>query len=186
MAADERQNGGRQKRRFGKKHLEQFTRNAAGEYEYTGTVHRFEGDGSAWRGHLRRMWCYAGSGAVLALAAGMLPYATERAQFHVFLPYIGAFIAHIVLVWKLGRITNREGVLRSYIVEETIPYFRPCAFTALILHLVQIAAIAVDLVQKKVRTSGPHVAVLMVLLALSALCMFAAAREGKKSAFYLT
>ena len=169
----------RKKRSFGRRHVHNIEKTADGSYSYTGPHMVFSEEWEPWKQTLFRLWRASGCGTALTIAAGMFPYETSGSGFHILLPYAGALILQIMILWKLGRIAMSGGRIRSYVYQETVTRFRPLAIAAVALLLIRVGATAVDAARGVIRTGMRTVAVEIALLCGAVLCvgLFAALQK---------
>lgn len=108
-----------EKRRGRRSYLEDFQKDVNGEYQYRGTMYRYEG--RLPYGKLRlRLWLCCGFGAALVLAVNCLPGITANAPAYVTLPSMLGVLAACVAVWTLGRWSYHGQPLREYVYEQTV------------------------------------------------------------------
>ena len=104
-------------RPFRRAYLEDFHRNVAWEYIYTGPTH-------AWaspRGKsLAKLWLCAVVGLAAALAAGCVPDCRMEQQPWALAPYMLALLFAGVQVWKLYRLTDGGDPVRDYVWKASV------------------------------------------------------------------
>ena len=110
-----------EKKRKGRKaYLNDFHKNARGEYEYQGAVYEWKGEKGGLCKELILRWILCISMLIVLIAAGCLdaPGATNR--FYVVLPYTISFVFGISTVWGVWRLFSGGNPLRSYIYDASI------------------------------------------------------------------
>lgn len=170
-------------KRFRGRELSHFVRGENGELIYNGPHVRYDGSIDRWRSLLTRLWILGGGGLLFCMASGMLPYSTSRAHFHVFLSYAAALITQVVLVWKLGRASDKEGRLRSYVFEETLAVIPRLALVSLVFHALHLLALAFDAASGVILGSLSEVVASAVCCAVSILCLVGLFRMRKSLVF---
>ena len=99
-------------------YLDDFEKDLNGNYQYRGAHYRYAGVRPHGRA-LALLWLLCGGGAVLTVAAGVLPGATARAPIYLLLPYMAALVLALYTVVLLVRFTRGGARLRAYIHEQT-------------------------------------------------------------------
>lgn len=121
--AENRKNGGDTK--TGKKknrraYLNDFYRDAAGSYVYSGKLYTYCGQRLTLRGALARLWGLAGGALCALLVCGVVPAPAMMGTPYVVLPYAAALCAAASMCWALGRLTGAGDPLREYVYEQTV------------------------------------------------------------------
>ena len=73
-------------------YLDDFEKDLNGNYQYRGAHYHYKGAKSRGRA-LAGLWVLCGGGAVLVVAAGLVPGATAYAPFWLLLPYMAGLLA---------------------------------------------------------------------------------------------
>ncbi len=170
----------KKRRIFGKKNLEQFERDTSGSYVYTGEYRRFAGSEAERKRAIALLWIFGAASLLCTVLAGILPYITTRAQFHIFLPYALSLILLIAVLWKLGRITTGGDSLRRYVFEETVKRLPGLVYAAMVFRAIHLAAIGVDAVSRVILTPAPYVLCIVLLAAAGLIFLIAFDRIRKK------
>lgn len=105
------------KRRGRRAYLDDFQKNAAGEYIYTGKTYAW---GSDRKRSLLRLWLFAGAALCAAVAGGCIPGTGMDGRAYVVLPYVLALIGAFSLCWGVGRLTDGGEPLRGYVYDATV------------------------------------------------------------------
>lgn len=124
------------KRRSRKAYLEDFHRNARGDFEYHGAYYRYLPQTTSkvsrqaahpllrmtrsYAGALALLWSLGGLELLAAVAVGCIPAAGMGNAFYVILPYAGLFAASVSLIWLLGRLSAGGNPLREYVYLATV------------------------------------------------------------------
>lgn len=117
-----------------KKHayLDDFEKDLNGNYQYRGAYYHYTGTVPRGRA-LARLWLLCGGGAVLVVAAGMVPGATASAPAVLLLPYMVGVLAAGYVLYNLGRMTAGGDPLRAYMYEQTTQKLPGCCRVASVL-----------------------------------------------------
>ena len=99
-------------------YLDDFEKDLNGNYQYRGAHYHYKGTKSRGRA-LAGLWVLCGGGAVLVVAAGLVPGATAYAPFWLLLPYMAALVLALYAVVLLVRLTRGGARVRAYIHEQT-------------------------------------------------------------------
>ncbi|MBR6917842.1 MAG: hypothetical protein IKN38_06620 [Clostridia bacterium] len=105
---------GKKKRRR-RSYLADFTKDATGNYRYTGTVYKFDGGDD----ERRRLFVTLGALTVLSVALAtaqeFLPGTKMNNTFYVILPWLFQFLSSITVTWAYVRTAYGGANLREYI-----------------------------------------------------------------------
>lgn len=100
-------------------YLDDFSRNASGEYIYTGALYARK-DGMTRSAQLLRLWVSGGILAASVAARGCIPAAGMVNCFYVLIPYIGELICTVSVIWAIIRQTANKEPLREYVYNATV------------------------------------------------------------------
>ena len=107
----------KKKRPFRRAYLEDFHRNVAGEYIYTGPTHTWVSP----RGKsLAKLWLCGIGGLVAALAAGCIPDCRMEQRPWALIPYVLALLFAGIQIWKLYRLTDGGDPVRDYVWKASV------------------------------------------------------------------
>ena len=107
------------KTRRGREYLNDFRKDVNGSYLYQGSYRRYTGS-MPYGKLLGLLWALCGGALAALAAAGMVSAPGAMQQFYVLLPYAGALVASISMVWALARMSRGGARLRSYVHDETV------------------------------------------------------------------
>ncbi len=111
----------RQKKKKGRRaYLNDFYKDASGQYVYGGNLYRYCGEGKTRRRLLSELWLLCGGGALAVLIGGCLPAPGMSGCFYVLLPYAGCLVTAVSALWALGQLTGGGDPLREYTYEVTV------------------------------------------------------------------
>jgi hypothetical protein len=109
-----------EKKKGRRAYLNDFRKNAAGEYLYTGDHYQFVPEGKTRRRFLAEQWLFCGGLLIASVLSGCIP-ATGMANCpYVILPYVVGFVSAVSLCWGLGRLTAGGDPLRAYVYEASV------------------------------------------------------------------
>lgn len=101
-------------------YLNDFHRNLAGEYVYSGAHYALSG-GGAERAALRRsLWALTALLAAAAVLSGCFPAPGMRGCFYVILPYVGELICTFLTVWGVVRLGADWTAVREYVYDRSV------------------------------------------------------------------
>lgn len=106
-------------------YLNDFQKNIAGEYIYTGAHYAFEGEKRDWKKKLLRLWLYTVVMSVAVLAVGCIPVAGMMNTFYVILPFAATLASVFSVVWAMCRLSAGGAVLREYVYKATVLQVKP-------------------------------------------------------------
>lgn len=107
-------------RRKRRAYLDQFTKNAAGEYIYEGGHYTFQDTGKSRKRALTELWLLVGGGTAMVLAGGCIPAPGVGSCPYVLVPYVAALIASFSCVWSLGQLTAGGDPMREYVYHDSV------------------------------------------------------------------
>ena len=111
---------GDKKRRGRRAHLNDFYRDVAGNYVYTGTCYVCRAADGERTALLRRLWLLTAVLAAAVLAGGCISAPGMDRCFYVLLPYAAQIGVTGSIVWAVARWQVREYPLREYIYRATV------------------------------------------------------------------
>lgn len=149
-------------------YLDDFEKDLNGNYQYRGAHYHYAGEQSRGRA-LAGLWALCGGGAVLVVAAGLVPGATAYAPFWLLLPYMAGLLAAVYAVYLLVRLTAGGDPLRAYIHEQTVQKLPGSCTLAAVLAAITAAA---QLVQLALLRQSVPTRLLFVLLQAAAAAAF--------------
>lgn len=134
----------KKKRRGRRAYLEDFHRNVAGEYIYTGQTHAWK----APRGKtLRKLWLCAIAAIGAAVAAGCVPNTGMERRVWALIPYVLMLISSGVQGWLLYKLTDGGDPVRDYVWKASVPRLPAAgivtgilAFTSIVTEIANIFA----------------------------------------------
>lgn len=100
-------------------YLEDFQKNVAGEYVYTGEYYVYQERGKSRRRALAELWLLCGLLAAAAVGAGCVPD-LWMGRPYLILPYAAGLAAAASLCWGLGRLSAGGDPLRAYVYQQTV------------------------------------------------------------------
>ncbi len=108
-----------------REYLNDFYRDVSGEYQYTGTIRRYQSELS-WHDAALRIGVLAGIIATAMIAVGLIPAPsmTGMGSFYVILPYILELVGVFLSVWAAIRLIAGGEELRNYVYEATVGKIR--------------------------------------------------------------
>lgn len=122
---------GKKKRRGRRAYLEDFQRTASGDYVYTGPSYTCSEERMSYRRSMAVRWALSGGGAVMAVLGGTIPAPGMSNCPYVLLPYVGALLSAVSVVWAVARMAYWGNPLREYVYEKTAAALPVrCALTA--------------------------------------------------------
>ena len=95
--------------------LEHVTRNAAGEFIYTGDWHAYSGTVPRKR-LICELWGLCGVAAALLLVSGFLPAPGLIGSWYVQIPYVLSLGALLSVLWALGRLSLAGDPIRESVL----------------------------------------------------------------------
>lgn len=98
-----------------KSSLEQYQRNAAGEYIYTGKYFTCTADGTTRRRTLFQLWLLMGAMAGGSVAVGLFPAPGTTNTFYVLIPMVAEIILAMSCLWALGQLSAGGEPLKEYV-----------------------------------------------------------------------
>lgn len=120
---------------FGKRdYLSDFHMTASGAYVYGGSLWRYIGEES-YKKFITKAWLLALFSLFLTIGGGLLPAAGMSHHFYVVLPYAGAVIFEVCIVWALVQM-GRTGELKNYEYERSARVMPARTFTAIAFTIV--------------------------------------------------
>ena len=125
-------------------YLDDFEKDLSGNYQYRGAHYHYAGEQPRSKA-LAGLWALCGGGAVLVVAAGLVPGATASAPFWLLLPYMAGLLAAVYAVYLLVRLTASGDPLRAYIHEQTVKKLPGSCMLAAVLAAITAAAQLVQL-----------------------------------------
>lgn len=152
----------KKKRHFRRAYLEDFHRNVAGEYIYSGPTHRW----ASPRGkNLRLLWLCGGVALCAALAGGCVPGCAMERYFWSLIPYVLTLLFSGIQLWKLYRLTEGGDPVRDYVWTATV---KPLPVLNILTAIFAGVAAAAELVNLflPVFTGRIYAAILYILLEL--------------------
>lgn len=151
----------KKKRRGRHSYLEDFQKNAAGEYIYTGLLHHYQDRGLSRTRALAMLWVLAVGMAAAALCAGCVPAAGMQNTVYVLLPYVCGLISAATVIYGLCRLTAGGDPLRDYVYRATVTQFR---LRIILVMVFSGAALVGDLVYLALHGVGDRLAGTLVFL----------------------
>lgn len=127
----------------GKSYLSEFTRNADGEYVYTGAY--YTPDGDAKKTDVRLSVLFAVS-LLAVLGSGCVNAAGLSNTFYVILPYIGEVAAMFSLGWNTVRLVKQSEKVRAYVYSAVRGRLPTSALAMSVFALLGLAGSAVFLI----------------------------------------
>lgn len=101
--------------------LEDFKKNAAGEYVYTGNIYRFSGSEKERRTLLFRLCSGAAVMVVLWIVGGCIPVAGLVDCFYTVIPYfVGVLVGVVTVAWGVVRLLCAGKNVREYVYNATV------------------------------------------------------------------
>ncbi len=112
---------GEEKRKKGRRaHLGGFAPTAAGEYVYTGSHYAYVEQGAGFKRFLTVQWALALGCLGCAVGSGCVSGPGMGNTFYVIVPWAGALIAAVSVVWAVARMAYWGTPLRDYVYEKTV------------------------------------------------------------------
>ena len=111
---------GEKKRQGRRAHLNDFYRDVAGNYVYTGTCYVCRAADGERAALLRRLWLLTAVMAAAVVAGGCISAPGMSRCFYVLLPYMIALVAAISCLWTIGELTGGGDPLRQYVHDATV------------------------------------------------------------------
>lgn len=111
---------GEKKRRGRRAHLNDFYRDVAGNYVYTGTCYVCRAAEQERTALLRRLWLLTAVLAAAVLAGGCISAPGMDRCFYVLLPYAAEVGLIGSVVWAMTRWQAREYPMREYVYKATV------------------------------------------------------------------
>ncbi len=161
-------------------YLDDFEKDLNGNYQYRGAHYHYAGEqprGKAMTG----LWALCGGGAVLVVAAGLVPGATAYAPFWLLLPYMAGLLAAVYAVYLLVRLTAAGNPLRAYIHEQTVQKLPGSCMLAAVLAAITAAA---QLVQLALAGQSLPARLVFTLLQAAAVAAYVLANKRFKALKY--
>ena len=109
-------------------YLDDYKKNAAGEYEYTGRYVAFVGTEAERRGLVIRLIALCAAGFAAGVICGCIPAAGMDNCFYVLLPYAAALCACFRTLWAAGRLAVHKEPLKEYVHAATVKRIVPWAW----------------------------------------------------------
>lgn len=100
--------------------LEQFQKNAAGDYVYTGKHYGFVSGEKSRKRALVELWVLSGAMGACSLGAGMFPAPGTVNTFYVLIPMAAAMISAMAALWALGQLSAGGDPLKEYVYEASV------------------------------------------------------------------
>lgn len=132
----------KKKRPFRKAYLDDFHRNVAGEYIYTGPTRAW---GSPRGRTLRRLWPLALLALAAAVAGGCIPGCGMEQYPWSLVPYTVTLVLSFVQAWKLYKLTEGGDPVREYVWKSSAGWLPPLGLLTAASALVTAAAELVNL-----------------------------------------
>ena len=123
-------------------YLNDYKKNAAGEYVYTGRVYAL-GDGKRYRAALSAL---AFGAAAVAVGSGCINAAGLSNTFYVILPYIGEIAAVFVLCWNTVRLLTAGQQIKAHVRDALEKYLPPAALALIVCSAAGLIASPVFLI----------------------------------------
>lgn len=123
-------------------YLNDYKKNAAGEYVYTGRVYVL-GDGKRYR---RMLSALAFGAAAVAVGSGCINAAGLSNTFYVILPYIGEIAAVFVLCWNTVRLLTAGQQVKAHVRDALEKYLPPAALALIVCSAAGLIASPVFLI----------------------------------------
>ncbi|MGM9521395.1 MAG: hypothetical protein ACI3VB_02835 [Oscillospiraceae bacterium] len=111
---------GEKKRRGRRAYLDDFVKNAAGEYVYTGAHYSLSGGKAAFKKAAALICAASAVIAGLIIACGCIPAAGMDNCFYVIIPYAAGLISAGSVVWAACRLASGGNPMREYVYEATV------------------------------------------------------------------
>ena len=111
---------GEKKRRGRRAHLNDFYRDVAGNYVYTGTCYVCRAAEQERTALLRRLWLLTAVLAAAVLAGGCISAPGMDRCFYVLLPYAAEVGLTGSVVWAMTRWQAREYPMREYVYHDSV------------------------------------------------------------------
>jgi len=110
-----------QKKKGRRAHLNSFSRDVSGEFQYTGQYRRYAG-AVPYKQAMNKVTLLTAGLCLAIFAMSMLPAPSMlgTGNYYVILPYIGELICAALSAWAAIRMTNGGQSLRSYVYEATV------------------------------------------------------------------
>lgn len=163
------------KNRRGREYLNDFRKDVNGSYLYQGSYRSYAGSMPYGR-LLGLLWVLCGGALAALAAAGMVPAPGAMQQFYVLLPYAGALVASISVVWALARMSRGGARLRSYVYEETAAKLPLRCLLAGVFAALAAAGECIDVFLNGGQNAIQYAVLFAVLAAAAAIAAFAARR----------
>ncbi len=138
----------KKKRWFGKEHLNDFKRDASGEYAYQGSHMEYARDEEQWKKEIRYIWIACVVPAILLLLIGFIPHSGLDGNLLVILPYAAEVIALFIQIWKVVRLSYGGPKLRKYVHHSTADFLPGIAVVVMITAAFALAGIIVSMILK--------------------------------------
>ena len=122
--------------------LNEFTKDASGEYIYTGEYVLPE------FGDRRVLWALTILSAAIVVGSGCIDAAGMHDSFYVILPYIGEVTGMFLFVWNSVKLLRRGGKIRKYVYESATKLIVPAAVVMGVFALVGAVCAVVHTVLK--------------------------------------
>lgn len=101
-------------------YLDDFYRDAAGQYVYRGKMYAYRTQTPPRRRALAQLWLLGGGGLLALVANGVLPVPAMLNCPYVILPYAAGLCAAASVCWALGRLAAAGDPLREYVYQQTV------------------------------------------------------------------
>ena len=148
-------------------YLGDFRPGVGGDYVYTGSYRRFEGDEAALKAFQTRVGGAAGLAAAALVAAGCMSAPGSTDRFYVILPWLAALTAAFVCAWKAVRLLSGGATLREYVYAATAPKLPGWALAGAIACGLTLLAEAVCLALRGFEGRAPAALGFLALTALA-------------------
>lgn len=100
--------------------LEQFQKNAAGEYIYTGKHYGFVRQKKSRKWALLELWGLGAAMTGCSLGPGMFPAPGTVNTFYVLIPMAAGMIAAMAFLWALGQLSVEGDPMKEYVYEASV------------------------------------------------------------------
>lgn len=159
-------------RRKRRAYLDHFTKNAAGEYVYSGDCYTFQNVGKSRKRALTELWVYFGCAAAAVLAAGCIPAPGVGHCAYVLIPYVASLIAVFSCIWTVGQLTAGGDPMREYVYLDSVEKLPRRSVITAVCELLALVGEFVFLLRNGAGERLAYGLLFLVLMAGSTLAVF--------------